>query len=189
MMKMASASFFSDALIFTVRNALPVPGCFWMNADLIDSICISIEGARSELDGCLIWKYCWINGNGSAREWSKSFLLWSRLDRAGSFVHSLGYSVISMPAFEIGTGALSARIRMSTVTGNCNTALMASWLTKDNLSCRARALRLITRWGLVPPLGCLEIAKLKVEYDQLIRNIVRLVLLYSTYDFGILKIL
>jgi hypothetical protein len=54
-------------------------------------------------------------------------------------------------------------------------ALMASWLTKDNLSCRARALRLITRWGLVPPLGCLETAKLRVEYDQLIRNIVRLV--------------
>jgi hypothetical protein len=24
-------------------------------------------------------------------------------------------------------------------------ALMASWLTKDNLSCRARAVRLITR--------------------------------------------
>jgi hypothetical protein len=45
------------------------------------------------------------------------------------------------------------------------------------------------RWGLVPPLGCLETAKLRVECDQLIRNIVRLVLSYSTYDFGILKIL
>jgi hypothetical protein len=52
---------------------------------------------------------------------------------------------------------------------------MASWLTKDNLSCRARAVRLITRWGLVPPLGCLETAKLRVKYDQLIRNMVRLV--------------
>ena len=182
MMKMASASFFLDALIFVVRNALPVPACFWMNADHIGSIWILIERSTEQTRRLLDLKYCWINGNGSAREWSKSFLLWSGLDRAGSFVHSLGYSVISMPAFEIGTGALSARIRMSTVTGNCNTALMASWLTKDNLSCRARALRLITRWGLVPPLGCLEIAKLKVEYDQLIRNIVRLVLLYSTYD-------
>jgi hypothetical protein len=38
MMKMASASFFLDALIFVVRNALPVPACFWMNADHIGSI-------------------------------------------------------------------------------------------------------------------------------------------------------
>ena len=146
----------------------------WMLISLVPSVFRSRE-AQKRTWRLIDLKFCQSNGNGSTQEWSKSCLIWSRLDRAGSFAHSLGYSAISMKAFVIMKGALSARIRMSTFTGNCNTALMASWLTKDNLSCRARAVRLITRWGLVPPLGCLETAKLRVKYDQLMGNMVRLV--------------